>query len=158
MHGTIDLFPKYILSTEKYVQTNVIFNSANNSDYAASNLRSWLNNTIYNGFTEDVKNAMKIQAVISNGTILHDKVKCPSATELGIVSDDYPIVTEGTTYPFGKGSYWTRIYYTVNMGACSYWTRSKRDNNFAYYITSNNGNIDFMSAAMMLGSICIIRF
>ena len=156
--GTVDLFPKYVFSADRYTQTNVVFNSANNSNYAASNLRAWLNSTIYNGFADEVKTAMKVQAVASNGTILYDKIKCPSATELGIVSDSYPIVAEGTAYPFGRGSYWTRIYYTASMAACSYWTRSTGGSGYVYYIKSNNGEMDFMGASVALASICIIRF
>lgn len=120
--NTVDLFPKYVLNNSmKFGDTNV---------YKDSNIREWLNGEFLNGFSDDVKNAMKVQSFESNDEILEDKVKCPSLNEVGLTySSDY-LLPEDTVYPiFGNslinGTNSLSAYITTNGGGMEYWTRSR---------------------------------
>ena len=126
--GTVDLFPKYFLENGTRVFSEI------NSLYSTSSLRTWLNGDFYNGFTDEIKNAMKIQSFPSNYETLSDKVKCPSLNEVGLGYDGYSI-DEGTIYPiFGsviikgfnanKLSGYKRADNLWEYDQICYWTRS----------------------------------
>lgn len=123
--GTVDLFPAKIL------KTNMQFSTASQL-YSLSDLRDWLNDKFYNGFTEDVRNAIVDQQFLSNGEILKDKVKCPSLIELGIKYDYlikegsiYPIFGDEVKYNVNKSS----IFKNNNGNGVHYWTRSRYTGN-----------------------------
>ena len=125
-YGTVDLFPKYVL------QNTARAFSSNNNVYKNSSLRTWLNGDFYNGFTNEIKNAMKVQSFPSNGETLSDKVKCPSLNEVGCrdasVAAPY-CLEEGTIYPiFGTQQLRPNnlsIYTLTNGTTIYYWTRSR---------------------------------
>ena len=144
--GTVDLFPKYIIDNN----VRAVKFHENSQYYKKSDLRTYLNDTIYNGFTDEVKNAMKVQNFPSNGETLSDKVKCPSVDELGLnYRSNRNVIVEGTIYPiFGtqqlqSGTNSLAIFELYNSAStnadCQYWTRSR------YYI-SNDTSSDVFEA------------
>ena len=115
-YGTVDLFPKYVLQN-----TARAFDSSTQY-YKKSSLRTWLNGDFYNGFTNEIKNAMKVQNFPSNEETLSDKVKCPSLNEVGCNDSMSNCTVEGAIYPiFG--------------------TQQLRPNNLAKFIKANGGAI-----------------
>ena len=123
--GTVDLFPKYLLEN-----TGRVFDKTIHSQYYDySDLRTWITTTLYNGFTTEVQNAMKVQSFPSNGETLNDKVKCPSLDEVGCNYNERYCIVEGTIYPiFGTQQLNPNnlaIYKHPNGGDSFYWTRSR---------------------------------
>lgn len=164
--GTVDLFPKYTLTTEYMVFSN------SSQYYANSNIRTWLNGTVLGGFTAEIQSAMKVQNFPSNGATLSDKVKCPSLDEVGchnasaITSDyggDY-VIAEGTIYPiFGTQQLRpnsSAIYSRPNNGGTTwYWTRSRYTNS-SYYVwyVNSNGYCDGNGYISSYDVVACIRF
>ena len=138
-YGTVDLFPKYVLQNSSRVFANAF------RYYKESLLRTWLNEDFYNGFTDEIKSAMKVQNFPSNRETLSDKVKCPSLNEVGLGMDNDGSIDEGLIYPiFGTsiirnnvaantlsiytradtghaGDYWTRSYCKYNYDVSGAW-------------------------------------
>ena len=156
--GTVDLFPKYLLEdTVRPFSDGTIY-------YKNSNLRTWLNTTFYDGFTEEVKNAIKTQSFPSNYETLNDKVKCPSITEIGSRDSLYEACTieEGTIYPI-FGNQQSRpndlaLYKHTNGNSNNYWTRSRCIGNDNFIINAskncNKSNPYYVSSAV----VACIRF
>ena len=154
----MDLFPRYIL-------TNTLF-SINNVVYSKTNIRIYLVMNVYNGFTEEIKNAMKVQSFPSNGETLNDKVKCPSSKELGYLINQSP--EEGTIYPIFGSSYTNRngssslslAYYFPNGSHCLYYLL-RTIYNSRYILNIYNGlqyNASEADDRIMYGIIGCIRF
>ena len=123
--GTVDLFPVEVLKTD--MQFDPV-----SQLYGISDLRSWLNGKFYNGFSDEVRDAITYQQTLSNGEILLDKVKCPSLTELGINCNRY-LIKEGSIYPiFGNKTKCDAnelsIFKDKNKNSTRYWTRSRNTN------------------------------
>lgn len=153
--GTVDLFPAKVLKTDMQFDTT-------SQLYSLSDLRYWLNDEFYNGFTEEIRNAIVDQQILSNGEILEDKVKCPSLTELGI-SYDY-LINEGSMYPiFGDeikyGVNISSIFKDKNGNSMRYWTRSRRTN-YSYYVwfVNNNGYCLYNNCNYSGAVVACIRF
>ena len=141
--GTIDLFPSYIFSNYS------LATSGFTDDCSA---RSFLNNTVYKGFSSDVKSAIIEQNNIqydsnNEGLSSHnDMIKMPSVIELGLGYDNDDLKKEGSLYPlFGKQEISgtnalakRQLLRDTNQHTdyASYWTRSS---NYYYpmYITEN---------------------
>lgn len=138
--GTVDLFPVCFLNEDR-----IKFDSSS-QNYGSSDLRSWLNCEFYDGFTDEVKEAMVKQTFMSNGEILKDKVKCPSLVELGLgLRCDGRSIDEGSMYPiFGDAIIRPNkaaIYKAKDDGETySYHTRSRYIGNSNYvWNVGNNG-------------------
>lgn len=72
--------------------------------YSTSNVRSWLIDTYLPGFSTSIKNLLQTMTIsTSNGTVLHDKIKLLSFTEInGSTGKPQHItydIVEGTRYP-----------------------------------------------------------
>ena len=180
--GTVDLFPKYVLENNRraFVSNDQI-GTDTCAVYSYSLLRKWLNNDFYNGFADSIKASIKIQEIISSpigllSETLHDKVKCPSVTEVGIEYGSYTSV-EGKVYPIfgsiqngGNGNLLS-AYNTVSGNDAAYWTRST----FSHYKNSDisviagktgcigsgslyNGYYGFIEDSNKFYTIAVIRF
>ena len=123
--GTVDLFGKYVLNNNDFsIQYNTVYSSV----YKGSNLDNYLESTVYNGFTTEVKNALNNMNVVSNGETLQRHVVAPSLREVG---NNYPdhVLEEGTIYPIfspasnpNSKSIFKR---PSENGYTWYWTRSR---------------------------------
>ena len=119
--GTVDLFPKYLLTVAGSV--------LGNKNYALSSLRAYINSTLYNGFNSEIKDAMINQEFAVNGIVYSDKIKCPSLDEIGCSIADTGCIADGTIYPIFGDEYlvtnslaaYRLNYFGDNR---SYWTRS----------------------------------
>ena len=60
------------------------FDNSGRKIYKGSTLDTYLESTVYNGFTAEVKNALNLMNVASNGETLQRHIVVPSLTELGI--------------------------------------------------------------------------
>ena len=126
---------KYILSSD-FMNYSAEYGGRN---YNTSIVRSYLVNTIYKAFSDDIKNILKDQTIYytyNDETYITDKIKCPSLHEVGLTYN-YLEGDHGTIYPiFGdalifegpnklsgredgntKGNtryYWTRTSYSVS--------------------------------------------
>lgn len=146
--GTVDLFPKYILHYGMEYGGVLYINS---------NLRSWLNNDFYNGFTAEIKSAVKAQSFsvytdtsYSNTDTISDKIVCLLMENMGFFIDKTSSVAiKAYVYPiFGTSAHYTAsnsrndlaIYYRVTDGlAYTYWTRSNYHNSGAIVVIKTNG-------------------
>lgn len=136
-------------------------------------LRTWLNETLYNGFADEIKNVMKTQDFLATNTI-SDKVKCPSLNELGCgdtsaYGSDYGGKhhdIEGTLYPiFGDAQSNPNklaIMKRYDSAAFTYWTRSRCTNGFSgVWMINTGGNCtvgDIAWSSSIYGCVAIIRF
>ena len=136
--GTVDLVSKYVLHDGSMWS----FDDDGSSiiTYRSSKARKTVND-FYNYFTDQVKNAIKTQQVVSNGSYYEDKVRMPSLTEVGCRCysngttngiDNY-MPAEGTIYPiFGNTQVWKNSLairnksgvYNGYAGPTSYWVRT----------------------------------
>ena len=90
--NTFDLISKSAITKQAF---------GSNQIYANSSIRTWLNNTYYNGFSDDIKEHMTTMTVRSNDTNLYDKVKLPSYTEYGYTTyNNIAQKVEGTKYNY----------------------------------------------------------
>ena len=109
-NNTVDLVTRCIINFDRTSEnTDVDRPFGDNAVYETSTIRSLLNSTIYNGFDNCVKNALKDLNVASNGKILHDKVKLLSLKELCLkprssATNFSGYVQEGNEYPLFGGS------------------------------------------------------
>ena len=98
--------------------------SGNTQYWRDSDARSWLNNTFYNGFSENFKSHMNNIIYDSNGgTYNDDKIILPSLTEVN--GTDYYFVVEGTAYPIFTDNNSRIKYLTTFSNYGSWWTRSR---------------------------------
>lgn len=153
----VDLFPIFTLGDMKFGDTNI---------YKDSHIRKWLNCELLNGFSEDVRNAMKMQSFESNGEILKDKVKCPSIDEMGLIYDTRCALHEGTIYPIFDGSFTDETnplskYITTNRSGVYYWTRSRFVGHGCrvwYVYSDGHYYYGYRSYGYSLGAVACIRF
>ena len=171
--GTVDLFPKYclFLSGDDYGISYRTDGDAN-VYYKTSNVRTWLNRELYNGFSDEIKNIIKAQEFSSNvdagsifGGILCDNIKCPSLTELGLCGTCYgqSNIIEGSIYPLfgsqisGQNPLASFKALSGNRYYSDYvWTRSRAKNSYTWSVY--NGCPDYTVAKNSLNVIGIIRF
>ena len=162
--NTVDLFSRYTLTNDR-----IRFDTVSPGSYENSYLRTWLNSTIYNGFSDNIKNAIADSPIRSRGAsgvmineqrceIIYDKVKAPSLQEVGCGADanafDWSYYGTGIIYPiFGssqKGGGNSLAAYTSPKGAAmGYWTRDCRNYNGAYnaaIVTSSFANQRWMDS------------
>ena len=133
--------------------------------YDNSTLRTYLTTTVYNGFVEEVKNAMKVQSFPSNDNTLNDKVKCPSLVEIGCNYYESQVIAEGTIYPiFGsRKSYpnYSAMYkYPNGNDPELIWTRSRSIGSTVnvWAVNSYGYCNDGYSYQYNFGAIACIRF
>ena len=139
--GTVDLFPKFTIGSSVFRDTSS-GNPKNGEYYKSSTLRTWLNGDFYNGFTDEIKNAMKIQSFPSNYETLSDKVKCPSLNEVGCTASSKTyqkyIISEGVIYPiFGTGVLFPNtlaVFMRTDGATVHYWTRSRHTAPGSWYV------------------------
>ena len=164
--GTVDLISKYSMSTiNTYWQSDDTLATGGGKGtgqvgaYCNSDLREWLNTTLYDGFASDIQNIMSYiydlslseQQTVKSGNLTYcidknnisDKVKAPSLTELGI----------SMAYAYSEGSIYPLFGNTINsmynsLARCKddtyntygwYWTRGRHGNNmnYAWYIDAD---------------------
>ena len=187
--GTVDLISKYTLLG---VGNEITYVSTYNNSYTRyedSNVRSKLL-SIYNGFSSEIQNASvdtttQTSSWNSNGggyiySVIHDKIKAPSCTELGVATDYYPSLSEGSAYEIFGGKISTTYSngrcnplaimrsityknnaddpYISNRWAVRYWTRT-----YYTWCMSTNGESQSMNNNSITGSskydiVAIIRF
>ena len=80
------------------------FDSNNGKMWRRSSIRTWLNDTFYNGFSSDIRDRMEYISAetwsgssVEDKTYTHDKVIIPSAVEIGFSSGEN-IHSEGSKY------------------------------------------------------------
>lgn len=120
------------------------FDSSGSQYWRNCNVRTWLNDTFYNGFSNDFKSHMNNITYDSNGnTYNDDKVILPSFTEVngGTGSSETYYVVEGTAYPIFTDNN-SRIK-NYNGTAQTWWTRSRRTNNsnWVWIVYYTNGRL-----------------
>ena len=109
------------------------------------NVRTWLNDTFYNGFSNDFKDHMNNITYDSNGTTYNDdKVILPSFTEVngttGTTSTSY--VAEGTAYPIFTDNNSRKKYQAGTGSYRSYWIRSRSTSgSIIVWCVGNDGRI-----------------
>ena len=151
--GAVDLFCKYTLSKSRtdYVRFKITSTIDDEStDYSLSSLRYYLNNTIYNGFTDTIKNAMiPIQIIFTRrkdySTVsISDKLKCPSLAELAFEGNGN-VSRCNTPYPLfgtpqnGENNYNELVrLYSPEHTYTNYWTRDSDSYYHIYYIGCNS--------------------
>ena len=129
--GTVDIMAHTQVGNQQFSSSSQI--------YSSSNIRTWINGTYFNAFSNDIQNASKAMSVVTDGSsTVNDKVKLLSATEMGIT---------GSYVPTGEGSLYTGVFtpgdrtsYITNRwrgpgsyGNSSYlWLRSRGTNNTNY--------------------------
>lgn len=153
--NTVDLMPVNSINTEQFDDSS--------SNYSNSNIRTWLNNTFVSGFDTEVQNILKTMEVSTNisGTItkLSDKVKLPSAFELGIISSSSVGLPskEGNTYSIFEKSY-NRIKQS-STGLINWITRSRNTSNTSQVIGINTSGAELgvSYSENTVGIIPIIR-
>lgn len=121
--------------------------SSSSNIWRNSDIRTWLNNTFYSGFSTSFKARMDNMVYVSNGnTYNDDKMIIPSFTE---VNGNYPIdyssdsAVEGTTYPILTNND-RRKYAAGTTTYRTWWTRSRR--------LSNTVRVWFVATAGDIGS------
>lgn len=139
------LIPRCVISLEGGIR----FGDTNR--YKDSELRSWLNNEFYNGFSDIIKPSIKTDFVETNGEMLGSKVKCLSVYELGFIirggfGIDYPLF-EGNPLPIfcnnmsvGNPLDCNRI----DSRNVTYWTRSRCDGDSHVMCVNPNGELAVM--------------
>ena len=127
--------------------------------YSSSNIRTWINNTYFNAFSDNIRNAAKTMAVVTNGSAtVDDKVKLLSMTEIG-ATHAYAPTGEGSLYTGvftpgesetsianrwrDKGTYGNANYYwlrTLHTGNTYYvWVLVRSNGSYSSYCTDTLG-------------------
>ena len=111
-----------------------------------SGVRTWLNDTFYNGFSENFKSHMNNITYVSNGSTYNDdKVILPSFTEVngttGTSSTDY--VVEGTAYPIFTKKSSRQKYQTGTTTYKRWWTRSRRTGYSTVWYVKTDGSMNY---------------
>ena len=151
--GTVDLFPKYVLEDDTKTNGSSFdsFQFAYSGDYSGSLVRQWLNNNIYSGFADEIKNAMKIQGVVyydynRNYNTLYDKVKLPSLEELGCRAGTFGGINGYTDIKFaectGKEGYIYPLFGSQQLSP---------NNSAVRYLLSNNKRSEYFTRTILLG-------
>lgn len=106
----------------------------NSQNWRDSNMRTWLNNTFYNGLSSDIKSHIINIKYNSQGTWYNDdKVIMPSCTEINY-SDIYnPTDTEGIVYPIFTDKASRIKYQFGTTSAYGWWTRT-RFLSYSYFV------------------------
>ena len=140
----------YDLISQDCISPGVAYGSSNNQ-WRSSNVRTWLNGTFYNGFSNNLKNRLMNPKYNSDNTwYTDDIVIIPSFIEVnGNVPTDYSsyIVSEGVKYPIFESGSSSRIKNQFGGSAYYWWTRSR--------YTSNSGNVWVVSTG---GSVTYYRY
>ena len=167
--GTVDLFSKYIVKESTQINSAYGLNADPSKDGL---YREWLNTNLYNGFATIVRTSLKDQVYKNvNGKDASDKVKCPSATEVGCLgvayaNQYYHVDTDGSIYPlFGTQQLYGNslaIFKKINGSKCGYWTRTRyygytSSGALVAYI-NENGCINPLDWSVYSNGIAVIRF
>ena len=86
----MDLVPKYLLY-RLFLNKD---DSDSNRKYNLSSIRTFLNGSLYDGFADEIKSDMATQSFqfsTNSASLINDKIKCPSITEVGCCSSDVPL-------------------------------------------------------------------
>lgn len=135
-------------------------------NYNTSGVRTWINENYINAFDYEVRELMKVQQVVTMGTIQNDKAKLLSWREIGITyNSSYMDSTDGgTKYPiFTAGAYSTTILDRWrgpgNYGSSSYWLRSRSANNSNWVWTVySSGSCTAPNYTDTIGVLPVLRF
>jgi hypothetical protein len=129
----------YDLISEDCFHGGVFSSSGNN--WRSSDLRTWLNTTFYNGFSENFKSHMNNITYDSNGgTYTDDKIISPSFTEVKGGTSSYAI-TEGTAYPIFTNGNSRKKYKTGTTSYVDWWTRTPYTTSSNVWIVYSTGGI-----------------
>lgn len=143
VNGTITLVSQKCI-------TNAQWHSSDVNNYSSSAIRTWLNGTFLNGFSEKLRNSIKAANWAchdyTTAKTLTDKVVLPSMTEMGI-SYSYS-QAEGTAFAYKNIA--GKFNGTVDgKSAASYcWTRTPGSNSASracYFYSSGGGNGNYCS-------------
>ena len=155
--GTVDLFPKYILDKTAMSYCSTTITGTDVICYKRSNVRSYLVGKIYNGFNDEIKNAIIPQhfsiRYYSNIEYLDDNVRCPSYTDIGIIYNEtrdgitYTAYDEeGTIYPIFGGAAKKQnplaCYRDINGTIQTYWVRSRCNRDYNGCIVRSSGTYE----------------
>ena len=159
--GTVDIMAHTQVGNQQF--------STSSQVYSSSNIRTWINGTYFNAFSESIRNAAKTMAVVTNtssgNTTTNDKVKLLSAAEIGM-THTYAPTGEGSLYTgvFTPGAY--NEYITDRWRAAGsygnanyYWLRSRYSYSTAnVWIVGSYGNCNNSSYAGTRGVLPVLRF
>ena len=155
--GTVDIMAHTQVGNQQFGSSQV---------YSSSSIRTWINGTYFNAFSDNIRNAAKTMSVVTNGSATaNDKVKLLSMTEIGATN---------TYAPTGEGSLYTGVF-TPNPSSTAttnrwrvagtygntryYWLRSRSTygTTDVWYVRSD-GNCNRTSHTGTFGVLPVLRF
>lgn len=151
----------YDLISQDCINPGVAYGSSNNQ-WRSSNVRTWLNSTFYNGFSNAFKNRLLNPKYNSDGDwYIDDKIIEPSFTEVnGNVPTDFSSITivEGVKYPIFESGSSSREKNSFGQGTVYYWwTRSKYRSTNIWYVLRDMSNMNDYTTIFYLAPILRVQ-
>lgn len=147
VHKNYKTTNKIVLVAENILEAQM-WHSSNVNKYSSCALRTYLNDTILSGFSDEIQDAIVTTAVAchdkTTAKTCNDKIWLPSYAEVGLGTNDYA-PAEGSVWDYYKNKGAVGRIKTRNGEAAIWWLRTPNSNGgaFAWNVKADgsaNGN------------------